>query len=159
MPDDRKHPALAPILTDIAEEALTLGFRVLRATRLGMARPGFLLNPQVFVQESLKERIERERRFAEALHFIQSSGSGKAAYDKNPTCPKAPAEWADGDTVAAHIAYGNDIMCTHDFGKSQPNSVFGPVMRKKLVDRFGVKFATISELAATLESTLTKTAN
>jgi hypothetical protein len=28
------------------------------------------------------------------------------------------SEWADGDAVAAHIAYGNDIFCTQDQGKS-----------------------------------------
>ena len=30
-------------------------------------------------------------------------------------------EWADGDSVAAHYAYGNDIFCSEDFGKGASN--------------------------------------
>src|SRR5256885_1820430 len=32
---------------------------------------------------------------------------------------RAVAQWADGDSVAAHYAYGNDIFCTLDGGKAE----------------------------------------
>ena len=31
---------------------------------------------------------------------------------------RAFKEWADGDSIAAHIAYGIDVFCTKDEGKS-----------------------------------------
>ena len=61
---------------------------------------------------------------------------------------KAFNEWADGDSIASHVAYGLDIFCTEDFGKSNPNgSILDCENRAWLTKEYGVCFMTINELA------------
>ena len=56
-------------------------------------------------------------------------------------------EWADGDAIAAHIGYGNDLFCTNDLGRSAgQQSALHPINRAWLQDTYGVEFVTISEL-------------
>jgi hypothetical protein len=64
---------------------------------------------------------------------------------------RAFAEWADGDSLAAHVAYGIDIFCSADVGKSNAtNSVLDPANRAWLSNSYGVRFMTFEDLAATL---------
>lgn len=61
---------------------------------------------------------------------------------------KSIAEWADGDALASHVAYGNDLFCTEDLGKSAgATSVLDPGNRAWLEATYGVKFVTVSGLA------------
>ena len=63
------------------------------------------------------------------------------------------AEWADGEAVAAHIGYANDIFCSGDFKKSgRGKSVLDPEHRAWLTKEFGVRFATLSQLAEIVAS-------
>ena len=52
-------------------------------------------------------------------HFL--SACGRWGRYKNPAereeARKAINEWADGDAVAAHFGYGNDLFSTHDFAR------------------------------------------
>ena len=62
-------------------------------------------------------------------------------------------EWADGEAIAAHIAYGNDLFCTQDEAKSAGSqSVFSSDHRKWLAKEFGILFVTVAELAERLPS-------
>ena len=62
---------------------------------------------------------------------------------------RAVAEWADGDSIAAHIGYGLDHFCTGDEGKSSgAASVFDVANRAWLAATYGVKFVTMTQLAA-----------
>jgi hypothetical protein len=64
---------------------------------------------------------------------------------------RAFGEWADGDAVAAHVAYGLDVFCSAVVGKSNAtNSVLDPVNRAWLTDTYGIRFMTFEELAASL---------
>lgn len=64
---------------------------------------------------------------------------------------RAFSEWADGDSVAAHIAYGLDIFCSADVGNSNAiNSIFDPIHRAWLTNAYGVRFMSFEELAASL---------
>ena len=64
---------------------------------------------------------------------------------------RAIAEWADGDSVAAHDAYGIDIFCSEDFGKSAANpSVLDAANGDWLTKTLGIQFATLGELAQCL---------
>ena len=64
---------------------------------------------------------------------------------------RAFSEWADGDSVAAHVAYGLDIFCSDDIGESNAtNSVLDPNHRAWLTKAYGVRFMTFRELVATL---------
>ena len=74
----------------------------------------------------------------------------KAQIDQDKTAvPKAFSEWADGDSIASHIAYGDiDVFCTADKGNSNAGaSVLDPVNRQWLTSTYGVKFMTIEEIA------------
>jgi hypothetical protein len=65
---------------------------------------------------------------------------------------RAFSEWADGDSVAAHVAYGIDIFCSCDFGKSNATkpSVLDVINRAWLTQTYGVRFMTLEELADSL---------
>lgn len=64
---------------------------------------------------------------------------------------RAFGEWADGDAIAAHIAYGLDVFCSADVGKSNvTNSVLDPTNRQWLTSTYGVKFMTFDDLLASL---------
>lgn len=61
------------------------------------------------------------------------------------------AEWADADSIAAHVAYGIDVFCSDDVGKSHPGgSILDPANRAWLSQTYGVRFAILEELAASL---------
>ncbi|MCY1550708.1 hypothetical protein D9M68_869800 [compost metagenome] len=62
---------------------------------------------------------------------------------------RAVAEWADGDSIAAHIGYGIDYFCTGDEGKSSGTaSVFTTANRTWLTTTYGTRFITMTDLAA-----------
>lgn len=64
---------------------------------------------------------------------------------------RAFAEWADADSVAAHIAYGIDVFCSADVGNSNAtNSVLDPENRAWLSATYGVRFMTFEDLAAAI---------
>jgi hypothetical protein len=63
----------------------------------------------------------------------------------------AIAEWADGDSIAAHHGYGIDLFCSEDSGKNASGaSVLDDANRKWLRDTYGIWFATLAELAEML---------
>ena len=65
---------------------------------------------------------------------------------------RAIAEWADGDSVAAHHGYANDLFCTQDRAtKAGRYSVMHPAQRGWLRRVYAVEFVTIAELAALLQ--------
>ena len=64
---------------------------------------------------------------------------------------RAFGEWADGDSIAAHVAYGIDVFCSDDVGKSNAaGSILDHANRAWLSETFGVQFATLEELARRL---------
>jgi hypothetical protein len=79
-------------------------------------------------------------------------GLGRARNDtERRTVHRAINEWADGDAIAAHVGYGNDLFCTHDKGRgSGQRSALHPSNRSWLQSVYGVEFVTVSELAKRL---------
>ncbi|MBB2154793.1 hypothetical protein HLH33_00465 [Gluconacetobacter diazotrophicus] len=64
---------------------------------------------------------------------------------------KVVAEWADGDSVAAHYGFGIDLFCTEDFGRSSDEpSVLDEMHRLWLKSDFGINFVTLCDLAQML---------
>lgn len=64
---------------------------------------------------------------------------------------RAFSEWADADSIAAHIAYGLDVFCSNDVGNSNvKNSVLDDANRAWLTSKYGVKFMSFDELLASL---------
>jgi hypothetical protein len=61
---------------------------------------------------------------------------------------KAFAESADGDLVAAHIAFGNDYVCTEDCGGTAVSpSIFDAENRAWLKTEYGVEILNVQQLA------------
>lgn len=60
---------------------------------------------------------------------------------------RAFAEWADGDTVAVHIGYDLDAICTEDKAGGQSNSIFSTAGRRWLEADHSVEIINMDELA------------
>ncbi len=68
------------------------------------------------------------------------------ATDKQAT--RSIAEWADGDSIASHYGYGNDLFCSEDFGRNaSAHSILSTESRAWLTEAFGIRFATLATLA------------
>lgn len=64
---------------------------------------------------------------------------------------RAFSEWADGDAIASHIAYGIDVFCTGDVGNSNATkSVLDAGNRAWLTATYGIKFMSFDELLASV---------
>jgi len=151
-PDKSIHPGNNNKLSECMAEALGLGFKVLRCA----GRIGGLVNPdlkEAFYMEDIFVNIAgRQKVFLECLKKIEAKGCGikqlkdiGAKYDKKfwldgiSLAPQkdwklistAVAEWADGDAIAAHIAYKNEFFCTRDEAKkSGSNSILSEKNKK-----------------------------
>lgn len=158
-PDDKKHPGLPDVQSERLKNALAVGVRLLRgAAWLGLPRPHELRDQTLFASTDRADN-EREQRQIDILTRIKSRGVGRALFDaaggwqaangavqNEKMFAKACAEWADGELVAAHIAYRNDILCTNDQARGAGISIFDQTNRAWLLTEFGVRFATLDEV-------------
>jgi hypothetical protein len=168
-----QHPGLPPVLQDRLEAALSLGFRLLRTPRIGVPVPALFLNLENYAEEDdIVASAERDNRWGEVLEAIELRGVGgavlrdlkkvpsqltserpfkqslKTGVAEHTKFPRAVAEWADGDSIAAHVAYNNDVFCSEDQGKSAGvKSILDKDNRLWLQKAYGARFATIHELA------------
>jgi hypothetical protein len=92
---------------------------------------------------------ELGRKYSGVGHWLE--GIRKAPDSEENAISKAVAEWADGDSVAAHVGYQNEIICTRDMaGASGATSIFSMPNRKWLKDMYGVIIVQPEELVAVL---------
>jgi hypothetical protein len=64
---------------------------------------------------------------------------------------QAIAEWADGDSIAAHYGYGIDLFCTEDQARNARGpSVLDETNRAWLHKVYGIKFVSLEALAEIL---------
>ena len=68
--------------------------------------------------------------------------------DLQNVCRELFADWADFDMVAAHYAYGYELMCTEDKGNPRSDSIFGITYAADVIGRFGVETISLMNLAA-----------
>ncbi len=179
-PDHSQHPGLSVRETERLENALKLGFRILVQPRIGTPRPEPIrldLHPDRFTADT--DINARQEKFGAVVRAIEARGVGftkaKALGERARRRANRPAtwfellnddryfndderkelaaavgEWVDGDNVAAHVAYNNDIFCTEDVaGKGRP-SIMNTDNRAWLFSTYGVQFATAIELHALL---------
>lgn len=132
--------------------ALELGMRILIAPRAGSTR---ILNGEFYASDADEStRLERYESIAQA---IEARGLGyarvsKVAKSDSRKFAHAVAEWADGDSVAAHHSYANDLFCTQDRAvRAGRHSVLHPANRGWLRRVYAVEFVSIAELAQRLE--------
>ena len=169
-PDLASHPGNSDYHNQHLADAIAIGFRLLTCPRIGMPKSPDTLRTMFLAQtnDDLKPVFDR---LGEALEFVSSLGAGieharalgnryrkpsdRVWYEAFPNVPdterhlvpKVVAEWADGDSIATHIAHQIEYFCTRDQGVSAGNkSILAPENRKALKERFGVVFVTPEEL-------------
>ena len=85
--------------------------------------------------------------------WFQALDQAKDAHEQNAV-RRAFSEWADGDAIASHVAYGLDVFCSGDIGNSNAkNSVLDAENRAWLTATYGTRFMTFDDLLATLPAT------
>jgi len=162
-----QHPGLPNVLRERLELAFALGMRLMRAPHIGIPVPASFLDLSVFADEvDVPTSAARDNRWGDVVETIEQRGVGSAVLrrleaetGRKPETKGekefvlAVAEWADGDSVAAHVAYNNDVFCTEDQGKSaRGGSILDADNRLWLAVTHNVKFATIGELATQIRS-------
>ncbi len=170
-PNQSCRPPLPPKFEVRLSEAIALGMRLLMVPRLSeLDLPTDFYAPQT-------ERIARQT--AKVLHAIEERGVGRAqirafglelarrhacsgCFSDIPDVPFCDddrkkivllvAEWADGEAVAAHVGYGNDLFCSEDCNctHSGTPSVLDPKNRQWLREEFRVQFVDLGKLAEML---------
>ena len=173
---DPSRKPLHPELAARIRAARNLGMRLLRAPRLGSQN---INDPDgtVFASEADEAELDKRLRLYQSVlreldirgvgfiqvkqlaskfatrakvqePWFQSLQRAVDVHEENAVI-RAVAEWADGDSVAAHIGYGLDFFCTGDEGKSAgAASVFDVANRAWLTTTFGTIFITMPKLAA-----------
>lgn len=135
--DHDQHPGLPNVLRERLELAFGLGMRLMRAPRIGIPVPSSFFDVSVFADEAdIPTSAARDNYWGDVVERIEQRGVGSALLrsrdaetGRKPETmgekefPLAVAEWADGDSVAAHVSNSNDVFCTEDRGKS----AVGPV--------------------------------
>lgn len=95
---------------------------------------------------SLAQHFAARGKASDTL-WLQSLRGAKDVHEQRQV-QRAIAEWADADSIAAHIGYGIDLFCTYDRGKGAgAPSIFDDKNRAWLEATYHVKFVTLSELA------------
>lgn len=109
--------------------------------------------------ESSEAYWEYANRSGECSEFIEKMGCGRHDYDNvkkakltisDNQYADAVAEWADGESLSAHYAYGCDVFCTNDQGRNAGRkSIFYPSNLLRLKERFKIVVLSPDELATT----------
>ncbi|MBA3882808.1 MAG: hypothetical protein H0X73_08870 [Chthoniobacterales bacterium] len=170
--DDTAHPGNNPYLSSHLADALRIGCKLMRCPRVGGVQNPDLrkewlaanrpnLQEQVDLFAAVGRQIESRGAGIASVKAIGAryaspdetwtKGLGHAPLTDDSVIARAVAEWADGDSVSAHVAYGNDFFCTRDVARSSGgNSVFSEPLRTWLSHEHGVRFMTPKELAAVI---------
>lgn len=165
-PDNETHPGMHPILFSKFQVACALGFKVLTMTNFGTARAQEISEDVRIKFLSIDDFWSYAERLSECSGYIESLGCGSYAYHKLvdkyklrlPSYKKlhqlaskteikqfslSVAEWADGDSLAAHYAFNNDYFCTNDqAGNAGGKSVFHPDNLHLVSKKFGIQVIT-----------------
>ncbi len=166
--DPAAHPGNNSFLSSHLNDALAVGFKLMRCPRLA----GFV-NSDIREEWYAKTSVvstDIANKFGEVGRKIEAAGAGiawiksigaihakcgehwseglaNAPTSKDNEIASAVAEWADGDMVSTHVAYQNHWICTRDVAKGAgANSVFSAANRAWLERDYGVKFISPEEL-------------
>ncbi len=92
-------------------------------------------------------QLTRNAGVTELELWLQGLGRASTPAERKKVS-RLVAEWADGDSVAAHYGFGIDLFCSEDFANSRHGgSILDSTHRAWLTERFGIQFVTLRELA------------
>lgn len=167
-PDAAAHPGNNPYLSSHLTDALALAFKLMHCYRMAG-----LVNPDIkseWYASTLIQKSDIASKFGEVSRRIEKAGAGiawikaiatthakstehwskglaNAPSTEDQDIASAVAEWADGDMVAAHVAYQNHYICTRDTAKAAgENSVCSASNRLWLEKDYGVKLISPEQL-------------
>lgn len=170
-PDNDAHPGMHSALKTKYHAAVALGFKVLTMTNIGTARAKEILDDEKIKFSTIDDFWAYAERLSECSSYIESIGCGANEYHRlvdKYGIKRTPyeiichikskaevkrfsasvAEWADGDSISAHYAFGNDYFCTNDKAvNAGSKSIFYPDNLRLLSKKFRVKVIRPDELA------------
>ena len=176
-PKPNHHPGIAPILEDRVREALALSFKLLKVPRIEQPSPPITQEEANYPAQTSADKGKRLDRTFAALREIEPRGVGKqqiealgstiskrvgragpwwanldrATQAEISQIASAVGEWADADSIAAHIGYQNELFCTEDQGITAGSSILNDANRGWLSNKYGIRFVTLAELASMLK--------
>lgn len=165
-PNENAHPGLNDFLKEHFGDAVKLGFNIIHLPRIAgitnkeIEQLKFKMKGKE-LSDYLDKVFEVGRRIKElkagdyeieqlGLKYHADGwmlGLGNAPESENGVIAKAVAEWADGDSVASHIAINGDYFCTNDSAKKAgSNSVLSDKNVQILNKEYGFEKITPTEL-------------
>lgn len=172
-PNTNAHPGNSGFLKDHFADAVRLGFNIIYLPRIaGITNRDIEAHKYKMDTATLNTYLDKVFAVGKRITELEAGdyeitqmamkynsrnglqGIGDAPDSENGVVAKAVAEWADGDSVASHIAIGGDYFCTNDQAVSGGvKSVFSSINLAILKSEFG--FTTINPTyLATLIRTL-----
>lgn len=170
-PNESAHPGNTGFLKEHFEDAVALGFNVIHLPRIaGITNKDIETYKYKMDNETLSKYLDKVFEVGSRITELQAGdyeiiqiglkydsksgfqGIGKAPDSENGIIAKAIAEWADGDSVASHIAIGGDYFCTNDNAVSAGiKSVFSSSNLGVLEKEYGFKKINPTDLAKLLK--------
>ncbi len=161
-PNENAHPGNNDFLKEHFSDAVQLGFNIINLPRVaGITNKDIEGYKYKMDNTTLSKYLDKVFKVGKRINELQAGdyivqelakmynpqaglhGIGDAPDSENGTIAKAIAEWADGDSVASHIAIGGDYFCTNDKAISGGiKSVFSEGNLEILKTEFG--FSTVS---------------
>lgn len=160
-PNIKKHPGNHYMVQDHYKNAINLGLKIINNPRIGTIKnpeikdnitylnsPSSILFAQVSNKiEELKAGFYQIKKIGLKYSSDWNEGIKMAPESENPEIIKAISEWADGDSIASHIAIKGDYFCTLDKAKKAGSeSILNKSKIEKLSNEFNIRIATPEEL-------------
>lgn len=172
-PSTNVQPENDHFLNEHFSDAKKLGFKILRAPRIvGPQNKDVLEAKYELNGEDLDQYLEKVFESLRKIEELQAGiyqikhlglkydhkwlkGVATAPDSENGNIATAVAEWADGDSVASHIAIGGDYFCTNDQAKKAgTKSVLSSKNIEVLKNLYGFKTINPEELSQLLDSSI-----
>ena len=139
-------------------------------TNVGTVRPREIPDDMHVNYVSIDEFWKYAEPLATCNEYIIALGCGQAAYNQfkekfnldgldsldsqgipseyEKKFQEAVAEWADGDSLSAHYAAGNELFCTNDqAGNAGTGSIFHSQNRIRIERKFGINIISSCDAA------------
>jgi len=165
--DENAHPGLNEFLKEHFTDASKLGFNIIHLPRIGGITNKEIESLKYEMKgKELSEYLDKVFEVGTRIKSLEAgsyeieklgekygtngwfNGLGSAPDSENSVIAKAVAEWADGDSVACHIAIDGDYFCTNDSAKKAgSNSILSDKNVEILSKEYNFKKITPTELA------------
>jgi hypothetical protein len=166
-PNENAHPGNNDFLKEHLGDAVKLGFNIIHLPRIaGITNKEIKAYMYKMDNETLGSYLTKVFEVGRRITSLEAGdyeieqiglrydpkewfkGIGNAPDSENGNINKAVAEWADGDSIASHIAIGGDYFCTNDKAVSGGiKSVFNENNLQILETEYGFKPITPTTLA------------